>query len=118
MLEDISFGEFITIKRKQAKYSLRDFAKALSISSTYLCNIEKGKRPAPAHNIQVMMAQILELNSSDRNLLFDLATKTKQRITVPQDILEYLKDEDVCIFLRTAISLNYKGKDLLLLLGK
>ncbi len=116
MPDNLTFGEFITIKRKQAKFTLKDFAKALSLSSTYICNVEKGKKPAPAYNIQIKMAEVLMLDSQDRALLFDLATKTKQRVTVPQDILEYIKDDDVCAFLRTAINLNYEGKDLLLML--
>jgi len=116
MLDNITFGEFITKKRKQAQLTLKDFAKALSLSSTYICNVEKGKKPAPAYNIQIKMAEVLKLDNRDRALLFDLATKTKQRVTVPQDILEYIKDDDVCSFLRTAINMNYEGKDLLLML--
>jgi len=82
MLDELTFGEFVTIKRKQAKYSLGDFAKASSISSTYLCNIEKAKRTAPTYNIQIKMVEVSKLDSQDRTLLFNVATTTKQRVTV------------------------------------
>ncbi len=117
MLENITFGKFLTTKRKQAKYTIRSLAAALSLSETYLCNVEKGRRPAPSKNYLRKMVEILELNTLDKYLFYDLATKTKQRVTVPQDVLEYISDDDVCSFLRKAISCNYTGKDLLELLN-
>lgn len=119
MLDGISFGEFITVKRKQAKYTLKDFAKALSLSSTYLCNVERGKRSAPSRSVQVKMANVLCLNHIERQQMYDLAAKTKQRMTIPHDVLEYItNDENVIIFLRSAMQLNVDGIDLLQLIDR
>ncbi len=113
MLEEVTFGEFIAAKRKQAKYTLKEFAEILDLSSTYLCNIEHGKRPAPSFAIQVMMACSLYLSDEECFRMFDLAAKTKLRLTIPSDVLNYLyNDEDVCLFLRTVAKKKLTGKDL------
>ncbi len=117
MLEEMTFGEFIAVKRKQAKYTLRELGKVLDLSPAYLCNIEHGKRPAPSFDIQVMMACVLYLSDEDCFRMFDLAAKTKLRRTIPSDVLNYIyKDKDVCLFLRTAAKKNLNGKDLFLLI--
>lgn len=118
MLDEMTFGEFIAAKRKQCKYTLKDFAGVLSLSSTYLCNIEHGIRPAPTYDVLVMMSCVLELNDADRLRMFDLAAKTKQRITIPQDVLEYIENDDtVRLFLRTAIKHKINGEQLLELIN-
>lgn len=43
----MTFGAFISTKRKDAKLNLRDAAKQLGIAYGYLCDIEQGRRPAP-----------------------------------------------------------------------
>lgn len=43
----MTFGSFISTRRKEAKLNLRDTAKHLGISNGYLCDIEQGRRPAP-----------------------------------------------------------------------
>lgn len=118
MIKEMTFGEFIAIKRKQAKYTLKELAEILDLSPTYLCNIEHGKRPAPSFEIQVMMACALFLSDEDCFRMFDLAAKTKLRRTIPSDILDYIyNDNDVGAFLRTASKKQLKGKDLLTLIG-
>jgi len=117
MLNEWTFGEFITAKRKQAKISLREFAKMTSFSPAYISQIESGKRPAPALNSQNKIADILNLCEADRIVMFDLAAKTKTRNPIPADIAEYIKnDEQVQLFLRYAINNKYIGMDLLKLL--
>ena len=38
----MTFGAFISAKRKEAKLNLRDAAKHLGIAYGYLCDIEQG----------------------------------------------------------------------------
>lgn len=47
----MTFGAFISTKRKDAKLNLRDAAKQLGIAYGYLCDIEQGRRPAPEGGI-------------------------------------------------------------------
>lgn len=118
MHKEMTFGEFVAIKRKQAKYTLKELAEVLDLSPTYLCNMEHGKRPAPSYEIQVMMACALFMSDEECFIMFDLAAKTKIRRTIPSDILDYIyNDNDVSAFLRAASKKNLKGKDLLALIG-
>lgn len=118
MLDELTFGEFITVKRKQSKYTIKDLADKLSLSSTYLCNVEHGVRPAPSYDMLVRIARALELNNEDRLKMFDLAAKTKQRVKIPEDVVEYIeKDQNVCLFLRTAIERKLNGLQLLILIN-
>ena len=112
-LGELTFGEFITVKRKQANIQLRDFAAMLSLSAGYLSQIERGTRPAPTFQNQLKLVQVLGLTDEERDLLFDLAAETRVRNAVPLDIAEYvMQDRAVRSFLRTAIRLGYSGEDL------
>ncbi len=116
MLDEMTFGKFIAEKRAQAGYSMRAFARKLSLSPTYLSNIENEKRPAPAGNILVSIANLLKFDEKDRIDMFELAAKTKRDGTLPFDILDYINsDEDIKSFLRTSKKAQMTGKDLLAL---
>ena len=69
MLEDVTFGRFIAIKRKQAGFTIRELAEVVSLTPSYLCNIEMGKRPAPSGETQIMIACALDLNTADRTVI-------------------------------------------------
>ncbi len=112
-LGELTFGEFITVKRKQANIQLRDFAAMLSLSAGYLSQIERGTRPAPTYENQLKLAQALGLTGEERDLFFDLAAKTRLRSVIPLDIAEYIvQDPEVQSFLRQAIRRGYSGEDL------
>lgn len=114
MLDRITFGEFVTVKRKQEGFSLRDFAKAIMISPSYLANIESGARPAPSLPVLNNISYALGLNYEERVCLYDLAAATKKDGTVPADIAEYIySDKDVKVFLRKSMKLGFIGSDLL-----
>lgn len=112
-LGELTFGEFITVKRKQANIQLRDFAAMLSLSAGYLSQIERGIRPAPTYKNQLKLVQTLGLIGEERDMFFDLAAKTRLRNTIPMDIAEFVvQDRAVQAFLRTAIQRGYSGEDL------
>ena len=117
ILDEITFGEFITVKRKQLDISLRQLAQMLSLSATYLSHIERGIRPAPTYAYQVKLSEVLNLSNAERDIFFELAAKTMTRNNIPLDIAEYiLQDQSVREFLRIAIKLKYSGEDLLKLI--
>lgn len=114
MLDGLTFGEFITAKRKQANMSLRQFSASVSLSPTFVSHMERGMRAAPSQEIQIKMAQILNLNEKDLAEMFDLAAQTKRNGFLPADIAEYIEnDRELRAFLRKASRLGYTGKDLL-----
>ena len=69
----MTFGAFISTRRKEAKLNLRDTAKHLGISNGYLCDIEQGRRPAPEGAFVERISSFLELDKQEHEMLLDLA---------------------------------------------
>jgi len=95
--KNITFGTYISKLRNDAGLGLREFAKQLGISAPYLSDIEKQKRDAPKEEI---VAAIADKLGADRNLILDLAGKSRK--VVAADISEMLhKSEETVALLRT-----------------
>ena len=84
----MTFGAFISTRRKEAKLNLRDTAKHLGISNGYLCDIEQGRRPAPEGAFVERISSFLELDKQEHEMLLDLAADSRQ--TVPADLPDYM----------------------------
>ena len=85
----MTFGAFISTRRKEAKLNLRDTAKHLGISNGYLCDIEQGRRPAPGGAFVERISSLLELDKQEHEMLLDLAADSRQ--TVP----DYIRQHDI-----------------------
>lgn len=117
MLDELTFGEYISVKRQRAGLSKKEMAKRIVLSDTYYSNIENGVRPAPAKKIQKEIVKILGLSEAEAFHLYDLAAKTKKHRTLPVDICEYIaSDENIKLFLRKAKERDLSGTELLELL--
>lgn len=117
MLDELRFGEFITVMRKREKIKLRAFSQMLSLSPAYISTMENGKRPAPSLETQQKIAKLLNLNEAECAVMYDLAAKTKRRCTLPADIVMYIEEDHILLsFLRKAKCLGYTGADLLKLI--
>lgn len=90
-----TFGIFVRLKRKEQGITLRNFANEIGISPVYESNIEKGIRTAPNGETVEKIAKVLSLDIEDKNKLFDLASETKNDITIPYDICCYINDNRV-----------------------
>lgn len=86
------FGVFISNKRKEKQMSLRGFARMLGISPVYLSCIERGERAAPTYNILKKIAQVFMLNEEERELMYDLAAKSKKSVSLASDLLIYVNE--------------------------
>ena len=64
----MTFGAFISTRRKEAKLNLRDTAKHLGISNGYLCDIEQGRRPAPEGAFVERISSLLELDKQEHEI--------------------------------------------------
>lgn len=116
--QDITFGEYLTKKRKQKRCSLQGLAKKAGISSSHLHNIENGLRPAPAGDKLRLIAELLEIDDVEKRVFYDLAVKTKSEACLPIDLVDYVMgDEDMVSFLRLAQIKKYTGAELLKLIG-
>ena len=117
MLDEMKFGEFITVKRLQANLSMRELCRMTSLSPSFFSKMESGKRPAPSGETQLIIARALNMTEAECIKLFDLAVETKRDGTLPYDISHYINnDNDIKLFLRKAIKCGVKGADLLKLI--
>ena len=117
---------FLREKRLQKEISLRELAKKLDVSHSYLSYVEHGIKPPPNDNHLLKIADALTLEPESKRLLFDIAAETKQlcngNYQVPADISNYLQNtEEAKNFIRKADELGYSNefwKELLLELKK
>lgn len=101
-----SFGEEIARLRKKKGYTIREFAKKVekedgeSMSPSYLCDIEQGRRKPPALEVIRRMARLLD---GDLDHLLDFAHRT------PPDIKGIVQgNEGVRRMLRKAKQSGFK----------
>lgn len=106
-MEENKLGKFINAKRQEHNTSLRTLALTIGISSTYLSDIENGRRSRLSNEYLLKLADALNLNDEDRAKLFDLASEKND--TIPLDISKFIKDnEEVLAFLRQASKGDYE----------
>ena len=101
--ENAEFGQYLRSVRQAKKLSIRQLAKAVSKTPTYISDIEKGNNKPPERELLDSIIAALELEEFPdiRNRLYDLAAK--ERKDVPADIKEYLmENESILKIIRTA----------------
>jgi XRE family transcriptional regulator len=86
----MNFGEYLEEKRISRNYTLRQFAKKIDISFTYLADVEKGRSKAFKLEILNKIIEVLQLDEKETDMLYDLAGKSRN--TIAPDIEEYLKE--------------------------
>lgn len=72
-----TYGELTRRLREEREYGLREFAKLIGVSATYLSQVERGELPPPAEERVVKTAQLLGL---DKDELLGLAGKVAEEI--------------------------------------
>ena len=90
-----SFGGYLRALRTVKKVSIRELAKNVNKTPTYISDIEKGNNRPP--NEDLLNDIIISLNLGDdalelKNKLFDLAAK--ERGCVSADIAEFIMQDD------------------------
>lgn len=101
--ENAEFGQYLRSVRQAKKISIRQLAKAVNKTPTYISDIEKGNNKPPKRELldRIITALQLEEFPDIRNRLYDLAAK--ERKDVPADIKEYLmENESILKIIRTA----------------
>lgn len=99
----MNFGDYISQKRKEKDFTIRELANKLNISFTYLSDVEKGRAKAFKQETLKKIIEVLQLNKDESDELNDLAGESKD--TVAPDIAEYLKNhpEAVVAFRKNVI---------------
>ena len=101
--ENAEFGQYLRSVRQAKKISIRQLAKAVSKTPTYISDIEKGNNKPPERELldRIIATLRLEEFPDIKNRLYDLAAR--ERKDVPADIKEYLmENESVLKIIRTA----------------
>ena len=106
------FGKYIDQKRRGRAANgtdimLKDIARAMGVTATYLSDIIKGRRNPPEMKLLEKIAEVLMLNETEREELLDLAGR--ERDEAAPDLPEYIMDANlphVRIALRRANSKN------------
>lgn len=101
--ENTEFGQYLRSVRQAKKISIRQLAKAVNKTPTYISDIEKGNNKPPERELLDKIISVLQLDDFQkvRNKLYDLAAK--ERNDVPADIKEYLmENETILKIIRTA----------------
>jgi len=96
--ENLTFGEFIILKRKEKDISARQLAIAINISPVYMCDIEKDRKFALSDELLEKIRRTLLLSEDDSELMYDLAAKARK--TVSADLPEYIMENEI---VRTAL---------------
>ncbi len=105
-----TFGEFISLKRKEKRITLKDMAEELEISTPYMSDVEKGRRYSFDLDKLEKIAKILNMSEEEKNEMMDLAGK--QREEVAPDLPEYINSTPaVSVALRKARDLNLGEKE-------
>ena len=101
--ENAEFGQYLRSVRQAKKISIRQLAKAVSKTPTYISDIEKSNNKPPERELldRIIATLHLEEFPDIRNKLYDLAAK--ERKDVPADIKEYLmENESILKIIRSA----------------
>lgn len=86
----MNIGEFICQKRLERNFTLRELADMLSISLTYLADIEHDRRNPMDKEKLEDLASVLNLTQAEIEEMYDLVGK-KRREVAP-DLTDYVVD--------------------------
>lgn len=104
-----TFGAFLTAKREEKDITLREMARILDVSPTFISDVEKNRSTPKAERLE-RLAEALNLDNDEKAVMYDLVGK--QRDSVAPDLPEYIKGRDyVSAALRTARDLDAGEKE-------
>jgi len=93
MRKYVSFGEFLSDKRRTKEIPSLQMAEAVGLSASYYCDIEKNRKAPPDIDILEKIIAELGLANEDRVQFFDLAGKA--RSGVAPDLPGYINENEV-----------------------
>ena len=88
-----TFGEYVKELRQKLGISLREVARRIEIEPSYLSDIERGRRNAPAKDKLEKLASILEIPESEQYKFYDLA-KVGKSVEIAEDVKDIISEND------------------------
>jgi transcriptional regulator with XRE-family HTH domain len=93
-MEDyFTFGSYISQKRREIKYTLRETALQIGITPVYLSEMENGKKTNPSGEIMQKMIAVLCFCEEETALFYDLHAKANG--IVSQDLPGYIMESGI-----------------------
>jgi len=80
------FGLFVRQKRAVKNIALKDMARAIGLTPSYLSALELGKKGRPSVVLIQKIAQYLFLNPEELALLYEAACQSDKRIVIPDNV--------------------------------
>lgn len=80
------FGMHLTTLRLKHKFKQKDLAKALNVYSSYISEIESGKRNAPSAQVIGSIAQAMSLTEVEHKELSVFAEQSVKVLHMPDDL--------------------------------
>jgi transcriptional regulator with XRE-family HTH domain len=74
--DEKTFGQFLRQRREELGFTVRGFAKDIDIMPSYLSDVEKGNRHAPANRLEIIRIK-LGIPEEERQLFEDMASATR-----------------------------------------
>lgn len=113
MDEKLTFGRFLSEKRKSRDVLLKDLAAGVGVSVVYMCDVEKDRKTAPRQENLEKIAAILKLSPDECDEMYDLAATTQVRgKAISPDLPDYIMEKDVVrTALRTAKQYNIDDEE-------
>ncbi|MCH5296718.1 MAG: helix-turn-helix transcriptional regulator [Ruminococcus sp.] len=90
-----TFGGFVKQKRIVKNISLRTFADVIGVSPEYLSKIENNLRTAPKDIVIEKIANKLSLCNEEKEILLDLAAKSKSNLSLASDLMIYINENEM-----------------------
>lgn len=110
MSDHKEFGKFLHEHRMKAELTMRALSEKVDISTSYLSDVEKGRRSAPDTKLEAL-ATVLNLSEAERERMYDLAALTRDDQT-PADLSDYIREtENARVALRRARNKNFTDRD-------
>lgn len=89
-----AFSDLIRETRKTRRITLKEAAKKIGVSITYLSDIENGRRNPPEDKLS-KIAECFSLNIEN---IIDAANKSRRRVEIDLDSLDAQKSEVALVF--------------------
>lgn len=107
---DCTFGQYLRAIRQARGVSVRQMAKAVEKTATYISDIEQGNNRPPEKELLEKIIDRLGLDdyTEVRTKLYDLAAR--ERNDVPADIKEDIMNNDLLIRVIRSIKKNPNGE--------
>ena len=86
----MKFGSFLRELRESRNLKQDDLAKAIGVTTVYICDIEKGRRNPPSVEKLRVWERQLVLSSKEKAQFYDMAGQDRKEM--PPDIVEYMSN--------------------------